>query len=543
VGLGGRRQYWAAFFQDDFKVTRTLTLNLGMRWDFQPPYYEVADRMASWNLTKIDPQSGLPGAYDFAGSCQVCTGQRYFGSRSFNDFGPRFGLAWQAADKWVVRAAYGIFYEADNNNSYSAINGASSFAWAGSYLLAADPVTPYKGIFNWDNGFPTNTYVPPQFNVSYANLGGSPSKIDDRYGDPGYVQQWNFNVQRRLPGRMLVDFGYVGNKGTGLKNTALGRYNQLPASVLTQYGRTLPNAVTNEAQAAANGVKYPYPGYRGTVAGALRQFPQIQGISTFAPFGPPLGFSSYHSLQVTLDRQFSKGFSVYANYAYSKTMANIESAFEGENAGPLDYYNLALEKAPATYDIPHMFKGYAQYELPFGKGKAFGGDVGRGMDMLIGGWAISGILNYFSGGPLGFGGATNPMPNGWNGGQRPNIAAGEMQAATWDRANFDFANIMSPSNTYLNKSLFSDPPALTLGTSALRYSSIRGFGTVNEDFGILKNIRFSEKMTAQIRAELLNAFNRHVFGGIQTSVTNAQFGQVTSVSGNRSIQIGARFQF
>ncbi|MBE0658959.1 MAG: TonB-dependent receptor, partial [Bryobacteraceae bacterium] len=133
VGLGGRRMYLAGFFQDDYKATRTLTLNFGVRWDFQPPYTEVADRMASWNMTKTDPQSGLPGAYDFAGTCNLCSGSRYFGTRSHNDLGPRFGLAWQVSDKWVVRSAYGLFFEADNNNSYSAINGASSFPWAGSY--------------------------------------------------------------------------------------------------------------------------------------------------------------------------------------------------------------------------------------------------------------------------------------------------------------------------------------------------------------------------------------------------------------------------
>lgn len=543
VGLGGRRHYWAGFFQDDWKVSRTLTLNLGVRWDFAPPYFEVADRMASWNMAKTDPQSGLPGAYDFAGDCDLCTGRRYFGTRSYTDFGPRFGLAWQAAEKWVVRAAYGLFYEADNNNSYSAINGASSFAWSGSYLLNADAVTPYKGIFNWDGGFPTDRYVPPTYNVSYANLGGSPAMTSEQYGNPGYVQQWNLNIQRRLPARFLLDVGYVGNKGTGLKNTTLTRYNQLPASVLTEFGRNLTNAVTSEAQAASNGIKYPYPGYRGTVAGALRQFPQIQGVSTFSSYAAPLGFSTYHSLQVTLDRQFHNGVSMYANYVWSKVLSNVESAFEGENSGALDYYNLRLEKAPATYDTPHMFKAYAQYELPFGKGKAFGRGSGTLMNLLIGGWNISGILNYFSGGPLGFGGASSPMPNGWNGGQRPNIAAGEMKASSWNPANFDFANIMSSSNTYLNKSLFSDPPALTLGNSAIRYGQVRGFGTVNEDFGILKNLRFGERITGQIRAELLDAFNRHAFGGIQTSVTNAQFGQVTSISGNRSIQLGARFQF
>jgi hypothetical protein len=543
VGRGGRRHYYAGFIQDDFKMTRTLTLNLGLRWDLQLPYFEVADRMASWNLSKTDPQSGLKGAYDFAGNCSVCMGRRYFGTRSYNDFGPRFGLAWQASDKWVVRTAFGLFYEGDNNNSYSATNGATNFPWAGSYILAADAVNPWAGIFNWDNGFPTDRYVPPTFDVSYANRGGSPSYIDPNYGRVGYTQQWNLNIQRRLPGKLLLDTGYVGNKSSGLKNTTLTRINQLPWSIVQQYGRNLTNAVTNEAQAAANGIKYPYPGYRGTVAGALRDYPQIQGINTFSAYAAPLGFSTYHSLQVTLDRQFSNGFSMYANYVWSKTLSNIESSFEGENSGSLDYYNLKLEKTPASYDIPHMFKAYAQYDLPFGKGKAFGSNASGWVNGLIGGWQISGIVNYFSGAPIGFGGATAPLPNGWNGGQRPNVAPGDLKASTWNRDNFNFAQITSPQNTYINKSLVTDPASLTLGNAAMRYTTIRGFGTVMEDAGILKNIRFNERMRAQIRAELLNIFNRHQFGGIQTSVTNPQFGQVTSVSGNRSVQLGARFEF
>ena len=134
----------------------TLTLNFGVRWEFQPPYFEVADRMATWNIAKRDPAAGLLGAYDFAGSCSTCTGQRYFGKRSYKDLGPRFGLAWQRHAKWTVRAAYGIFFEGDMFNNYGAVPGAAAFPWPGTYILSADPVNPWEGIFNWDNGFPTD---------------------------------------------------------------------------------------------------------------------------------------------------------------------------------------------------------------------------------------------------------------------------------------------------------------------------------------------------------------------------------------------------
>jgi len=542
VGLGGRRHYYALFIQDDFKVRPGLTLNLGLRWEFQPPYFEVADRIASWNPTKLDPESGYPGAYDFAGKCDICTGSRYFGQKRYREFSPRIGLAWQPFPKWTVRAAYGIFFEGDLFNGYSAIPGASAFAWQGSYSLSANPVEPWRGIFNWDDGFPTDRYLPPVMDVSRGNRGGSPSMIDPNYGISPYTQQWNFNLQRQLPWNMVLDVGYVGNKSTRLRNEQLGRLNQLPASVLTEYGTRLPNPVRNAQEAEANGVRYPFTGYSGTVAGALREFPQLQGLSTVTPYGSNRGFDTYHSLQVTLDKQLGANVSMHANYVWSKTLSNTESSFLGDNSGPMDVYNLKLEKAPASFDIPHMFKGYVQWDLPFGKGRRWG--LGSSvLDAVFGGWSVSGIFNYYSGAPLGFGGASSPMPNGWNGGQRPNIAAGNMRASGYDKSAFNFANTAAPENTYVNKSLFSDPAPLTLGNAAVRYTTIRGFGTISEDLGLMRNIRVKERYRIQLRGEFLNAFNRHQLGGINTDIKSPLFGQVTSVSGNRSVQIVARLDF
>ena len=511
VGLGGRRYYHAIFFQDDFKVNSRLTLNLGVRWEYQPPFQEMHNRISSWNPAKLDPTTGLPGAYDFAGNCSGCTGKNYFGKISYRDFGPRIGFAWRPFEKWTLRGSYGIFYEADSFNGFSGtpLGKATNVQSGGTWQLSADPVNPAAGIFNWDNGLPLSRFVPASYDVSWGDR-NRPGMIDPNYGKTPYIQQWNLNIQRELIKDLVLDIGYIGNKATGLRDGQLQLVDQLPASVLSQYGRNLNNAVISPADAAANGIAYPYAGFQGTVASALRPYPQVQGNQTVNVYGSPLGFSTYNALEIVIDKRFSHGLTTYANYVWSKSLANDTSSMVTDNGGrPLDYYNLKLEKSVSANDVPHMFKAYVDYQLPFGKGKALMSGGGWVSNALFGGWSVSSVLNYFSGTPLGFAGSF-PLTGGWNGAaNRANISAGDLKASGFDKAAFQIVNTNLPSNTYLNKSLFSDPAPLTLGNSAFRLTQIRNFGVINEDLGLQKNHTFKEKYRFQLRAEFLNAFNRH----------------------------------
>jgi hypothetical protein len=529
VTIGSRRHYTALFLNDDFRVNNRLTLNIGLRWDYQPPYTEQYNRMAAWTPDKKDPISGLPGAYVFAGDCSACMGRNYFGTKDYKGLFPRLGFAYQPFTHWTIRGAYGILVQADVGSLPT-----SAFAWQGAYNLAADPIYPWNGSFKWDAGFPTDRYIAPTYDVSRGNT-IAPNMVDPRYGTNPYIQDWNLNIQRQLPGRIVLDVGYVGNKGTRLPLSALSRINQLPASVLTQYGSKLSNPVTNAAQAAANGIAYPYPGFSGTVASALRQYPQVQGNSTISAAGAPLGFSTYNSLQVAVNKSVSKGFSFYGNYVWSRAIGNTNSSM-------VDYYNARLEKSAVSWDIPHVVKAYVNYELPFGKGMALLNHAPALVNTLVNGWAVSCIMNYRSGQPLGFSGASSPYSS-WNGGQRPNVAAGDLKASTFDYSNFDYAHPNSIANTYVNKALVSDPAAFTLGNSAPRYTQLLGQGFANEDIGIFKNNRIRENYRVQLRIEMLNAFNRHILGTPNLTVTSPQFGQITTVSGFRTIQATARFDF
>jgi hypothetical protein len=448
-------------------------------------------------------------------------------------------------DRWTLRGAYGIMYEGDLFNGFSGtpLGKQTNVQAGGAYLLAADPVTPWTGIFNWDSGFPTSRYQPAAYDASYGNK-NQPGMIDPSYGRSPYTQQWNFNIQRELARNLVLDVGYVGNKATGIRAGQLAVLNQLDPKYLQQYGRTLNNAIRSPADAAANGVRYPYPGFQGTVASALRPYPQVQGNQTVANYGAPLGHSTYHSLQLVLNRQFARGFTAYTNYTWSKNLTNVQSSQVNDNAGrPLDYYNLKLEKSYADDDQPHIFKAYLSYDLPFGRGKALLGSGPRIVNAIVGGWSISGIFNYFSGTPLGFAGSS-PLSGAWNGvTNRANVAPGDLKNSAFDKEAFQISPVTSPSNTLLDKSKFSDPAALTLGTGAFRYGNVRNFATRTENFGLQKNTKIGENIRFQLRAEFLNAFNRGTLGGIQTGVTNVQFGQVTSIGGNRQVQLGTRLDF
>jgi hypothetical protein len=306
-------------------------------------------------------------------------------------------------------------------------------------------------------------------------------------------------------------------------NNANLNLNQIPIESLARYGTNLTRVIRSQADASAAGIAYPFPGFVGTIASALRQYPQVRGNDRVNVYGAPIGFVSYHSMQVTANRRFAEGFTVFGNYVWSKTLTNTNSA-------PMNVNNLAIEKALANYDIPHALKIYAEWELP-GKGH------------LLGGWSISAILNYLSGTPLIFTGQ-NPLPGAWNGGaNRINVAPGNLTVSNFDKSAFEISNLNSPSNTILNKSLFSHPNALEFGTASQYFAGARNFADVSEDLGVRKDFQIREGMRAQIRAEFLNAFNRHILGSIQTDVRNPLFGQVTAANGNRTVQLSARFDF
>ena len=220
-------------------------------------------------------------------------------------------------------------------------------------------------------------------------------------------------------------------------------------------------------------------------------------------------------------------------------------ALRNDNSGrPLDYYNLDAEYTLGDFDQTHNLKAAVVYDLPFGRGRALGANIPGVLDAIVGGWTISFIGNYASGTPLSFFGSSIP---GWNGrANRPDVnnPEGRSLYAGFDSKKFNAAAISQGNNAdhrWIAPGLIADHAPFTLGNAPFALS-VRDPYFRNEDLSIQKTFR-ARQMRIQVRGELLNAFNRHTFGGIITNVLDARFGQITSVSGNRQGQIGVRLEF
>ena len=540
------------FVQDDFRVTSKLTINIGMRWDYNPTQTEEHNRLYSFSPTTVDPQTGLPGALTFAGSCPVCNNQTGFESQHYLNFAPRFGFAYQILPKTVIRGAYGIFF-ADRapNDYYGDPTGAVSLnGWGWGVSNVVNYGNNFAPSFNWDNGYPgLNTYTTP--NPSQADSKSGAIYWYPNGGRLGYTQSWNFNIQRELPFSMVLDVGYLGTKGTALEANGLGIQNQLPPAALA-LGSVLNGTVTSQAglpaSAVALGARYPFGNTGQSIAvwQTLTPFPQLLNGGTVAAWDAPLGFSTYHALQVQLNKQYTNGVSWIANYTFSKSISNVTNLYSGGTGAPMIATDLALQKSISSYDQPQVVKIGISYDLPVGKGKRFGSNLNPWLNNVIGGWKLQYIGNYSSGTPLAF--AANSADSSTNLSTNRALLtnpAGTGLGVPFNSAAFNAAliGVGNTQNVYLNTQYIKQPAPYTFGNAAPNIAQIRGFAARTENVALQKNWQIREGVRFQLRGEALNAFNRHTFGGISTNPNSATFGDVTSVSGNRNIQLGARVDF
>jgi len=531
VTRGMRFPYFATYAQDDWKVSSKLTLNLGLRWDLFMPITEVNDNYSIMDPTVPNPAAGgRLGALVFAGNGPGRSGNRRLTDGiSLNNFGPAIGLAWSVLPKTVIRAGYQISYY-----QTGALGGGN--AKPPSFGFTANPTffSQDQGItsaFNWDNGFPQNYQRPPIIDPGFG-VGSGTTLWNVSAKEPSYTQSFTFDTQWQLAPNWLLDVGYVGSKATRL-STGVFNVNQVDP-VYLRYGDLLTRPIDDPAVIAA-GFQRPYPTFTGSLAQALRPFPQYGGIDTNR--SENVGNSTYHSLQTKLEKQFSNGLFLLSSYTWSKTLTDSSSALSGFfSTSARDAYNRRLEKGLSVFDVPHRLVAAFNYELPIGPGKPIA-NVSGVAGKIIGGWQVNGILNYQSGEPIGVG-VNNTLPL-FNSRNLPNVIAG-VSPILADKGNFDPAK-----DLLLNLSAFAAPAPFTFGNAPSVLSNARTFANYDEDFGILKRTPFTETMNLEFRFEMFNAFNRVRFGAPASNISDPfNFGKVTSQANTpRTAQFALKFNF
>jgi hypothetical protein len=477
--------YWQAYFlNDDWKVTPNLTLNIGLRYDLFGRYTQSDDKFV--NIA----QNGLIVG-DLV-TTQTSPYGRHLMASDKNNFGPRFGFAYRPRflGDAVIRGGYGIYYTPEISNAIFAMAEGGQ-ASAGASVIG-NPVTPN---LNFSNAF-TQASGSGAFPFAVSN---DPEMTDS------YIQQWNFNIQKKLPGSIVLDTGYVGSKGTDLIVT-FGDMN-----------RPVELVVPGTPGLATLNARRPNQAYQRAVTG-----------------DKSIGNSIYHALQVKAERRVGAGLTFLTAYTWSKSISG-PSDIGGQVGGGFyiggiqDIYNLQAERAVSGFDIPHRFVQTVLYDLPYFKGT-------HGFTkLLIDGWQVSTIVTAQSGfgAPIDYGVDTTGTGVGSrpdSTGLPPNLPGDQR---TWNR--------------WFNTDAFARPPAGRFGTSP-RTTAVRLPGLLNCDFSVNKTFAVNERIRPELRAEIYNLFN-HYNPDPQTLDRNIQsqnFGRIGGgVSGitTRVIQIGLKLYF
>jgi len=530
--------YYAWYFQDDFKVSRKLTLNLGLRYDLPLARREPHGQSSNFDAYIPNPSAGnLLGALIFAGSGQGRSGLSSILQHRTTAFGPRAGFAYQVTPKTVLRAGGAIYYNSnkEDGNADGGIQGfGGNFNAPANYFSSGISILLPNGSNNSMAGFlPYNSLIaaasPPQVNPSLINF-GSPSYFSD--GKVGQYYDFNFTVEQSITPATIARASFHATYGNETQSSQ--QFNQLNPKYIPIYGNLLTQSLSSLISAngtitnsvlTANGYTLPYASYplTQTLANSLEPFPQYGSINGTTNGG----HSTYNALETQISHSFSKGLFTQISYTFSKWFA--------DNTSP-NVYAFNREKDLSGSDRPHILAiGYV-YDLPFGKGRQLGGTWNPALNALLGGWKVSGVQQYQSGTPFGVGCGQNLYGAG---AARCSLNPGvPLLNPSWDPS--------SGSSSYLNKAAFFQPANGVFGTLGAVVPGLRNPKQFNENIALSKVFPLGgERRTLEFRGSAQNIANRHWLTGINTTITSSAFGTFSNPQAElpRNIEFSLRFRF
>lgn len=491
-----RSNYFALYFQDNWKVTPKLTVNLGLRWENDQPFKDKYDAIVNidfrWDHS-IEPtyvRAGTGDPYEGDPAFRLSPSIKYvrdgrFGDRAYrndlNDFAPRLGIAYMLTPKTVIRTGFGIYYVRDIGNATFDIVRNAPFT-----IRRAEPAATLR---------PNLSFEQP-----FQQTGAPTFILINQFDEPSsYVNQWSFGVQRELTRDMSLEVNYFGSSGVHLRR-------------LTTYNNPEPSAAPN--------------------VNLVRPFPQFGG---FQNMNAP-SHSSYHALQARLQHRFAHGFTLLSSFAYGKSIDNGSGirTTDGDSLTPSNNYNLELERGLSTFDFRRRWTNSWLYELPVGKGKRFLKDD-RLANFVLGGWQFGGILTLQDGFPLTAYCSSGAVQNGGGScypdttGISPNLPRGEQ----------------TPTR-FFNTAAFVDRgpigPRYRYGNSAR--NTIIGPGIINFDASVNKKFTLTESKFVEFRAELFNLPNHPIWNPPNTTIGNRNYGVITSTKiDSRQLQFALKLVF
>ena len=520
-------KYLALYMQDDYKVTRKLTLNLGLRYEYESPITERFNRAVVHFLPDVaspieaqvkanyarSPIPEIPadqfkvkGGLTFAA---VSPNPRaYWKEQKFNLL-PRFGIAYQATPKTVVRAGYGIFYASIGVNRTNTIQ--DGFSRSTPIQPTTDNGITY--VASTANPFPTGLYQPLGPEGGYStNIGQNINFFGMERKQP-YAQRWSLGIQRELPARFLFEASYVGNRTIRLPVTR--NVNYIPVGYLSR-SLLRDQAVDNYLGATSPdpflGTNQIYISNTRTRSNLMLPYPQFSQVNLN---GDPAGYSWYQSLQARGEKRWSRGYTMQWGYTWSKAMDAI-SFLNAQD--PMPYRSLS------TIDRTHRAVWSGQWELPFGRRRHFGANWHSALNFIAGGWQLNGVMQKQSGQPVDFGNVV--------------YISGDVKLPSDQRSVDRWFNVDA-----FNRNSAQQPAANNYRVAPLRFSGVRYDTQSRWDFSLIKNFKVNERITMQFRAECYNATNHPVLRGPGNNPTSAAFGTITSQEPPRSWQGALKLTF
>jgi outer membrane receptor protein involved in Fe transport len=484
--IGARRLSFAGFAQDDYHVTDTLTLNLGLRYEGQGAFSEVQNRLSNFSPTLENPVAGTQGAVLFA-----TDKNRTLQSNHFKLLAPRIGFSWMPVQSWVVRGSYGVFFvPISAQRNYSATPPGYSINKSLQVTNLSNP-TP---IFELRQGPPQATY-PPASNRTPSIQNGSSVTYYPFDAPQAYMQQWHLSVQRQISPSMMVELSYVGTKGTHLLFPR--DLNQVPLSFVG------PGNLQSH-----------------------RPYTQYQSVTTLYNDA----ISNYNALQLQVNRRFSHGLTFLANYTWSKSMDNC--SLDLTTGSGCEYQNANMPSAtyaPSQFDQKHRVVVAGAYDLPFGRGRSFINHGGIA-NMVLGGWTASESFTANTGFPFTVL-ASTPNP-ALSGSLFANVS-GNPKATSPTIAR------------WFNVNAFSNPAQYAFGNSSR--DILRGPGFWDLDASMSKAfplpIGTEDRYRLNLRGDFYDVMNHPNFGQPNGTVGSAATGTITSTVSSRQIQLGLSLLF